>query len=50
MHRRTRELGYELKKIEPPLETVTLPDGEVLTVTPAGEIVNVKPDRDIASA
>jgi transposase len=37
LQRRARELGYELKRI---LETVTLPDGEVLTVTPDGEIVN----------
>jgi hypothetical protein len=40
LHRRARELGYELKKIEPPLETITLPDGEVLRVAPDGEIVN----------
>ena len=38
LHRRAKELGYELKKIEPKLETV-LVDGEVLTVTPDGEIV-----------
>jgi len=37
LRRRARELGYALKRI---LETVTLPDGEVLTVTPDGEIVN----------
>jgi hypothetical protein len=30
------ELGYELKPI---VETVTMPDGEVLTVTLDGEIV-----------
>ncbi|MCS7168080.1 MAG: hypothetical protein RMI91_11910 [Gemmatales bacterium] len=40
LHRRTRELGYELKKIEPKLETVTMADGEVVPVTPDGEIVN----------
>lgn len=39
LHRRARELGYELTKIEPTLEAVTMPDGEVLTVTPDGEIV-----------
>jgi transposase len=37
LRRRAAELGYELKRIG---ETVTLPDGEVLTVTPDGEIVN----------
>jgi transposase len=37
LRRRARELGYELKRV---LETVTLPDGEVLSVTPDGEIVN----------
>jgi transposase len=36
LHRRARALGYELKRV---LETVTMPDGEVLTVTPDGEIV-----------
>jgi len=36
LQRRAKELGYELKRI---LETVTLPDGEVVTVTPEGEIV-----------
>lgn len=40
LHRRARELGYELKKVEPVLEEVVMPDGEVLTVTPDGEIVN----------
>lgn len=40
LHRRAKELGYELKKIEPALATVVLPDGEVLTVKPDGEIVN----------
>jgi transposase len=40
LHRRASELGYELKKIEPELTTVVLPDGEVLTVKPDGEIVN----------
>ena len=39
LHRRARELGYELKKIEAALETVVLPDGEVVTVTTDGEIV-----------
>ena len=34
---RAKELGYELQRI---VETVTMPDGEVLTVTPDGEIVN----------
>jgi transposase len=47
LHRRAKELGYELKKIEPPatpsvgtaaLEQV-LVDGEVVTVTSDGEIV-----------
>jgi transposase len=37
LRRRAKELGYELKRI---LETVTMPDGEVLSVTAAGEIVN----------
>lgn len=40
LHRRARELGYELKKIEPALETVLMSDGEVLTVTADGEIVD----------
>jgi len=31
-------LGYELKKIEPPLETITQ-DGVTVTVTSEGEIV-----------
>ena len=37
LHRRAKELGYELKPI---LHEVVMPDGEVLTVTPDGEIVN----------
>ena len=37
LRRRAGELGYELKRV---LETVTMPDGEVLTVTADGEIVN----------
>ncbi|MDW8224375.1 MAG: hypothetical protein RMJ82_15640, partial [Gemmatales bacterium] len=37
LHRRAKELGYELKRV---LETVTMPDGEVVTVAPDGEIVN----------
>jgi transposase len=37
LRRRAKELGYELKRI---LETVTMPDGEVLTVLADGEIVN----------
>jgi transposase len=37
LRRRAKELGYELQRI---VETVTMPDGEVLTVTPDGEIVN----------
>ena len=40
LQRQARELGYELKKIEPRLETVVMPDGEVLTVTPDGVIVD----------
>jgi hypothetical protein len=40
LHRRARELGYELKKVEPVLSEVVMPDGEVLTVKPDGEIVN----------
>ena len=40
LHRRAQELGYELKKIEPTRETVTMPDGEVLTVNPDGEIID----------
>ncbi len=39
LHRRARELGYELTKIEPTLETVTMPDGEIVTVTANDEIV-----------
>jgi hypothetical protein len=38
LHRRAQELGYELKKIEPALETVIV-DGEQLTVKADGEIV-----------
>jgi hypothetical protein len=30
LQRRAKELGYELKKIDPPLETV-LPDGEIVS-------------------
>ena len=42
LHRRARELGYELKKVDPPLlDTITLPDGEVVTVKSDGEIVNL---------
>jgi hypothetical protein len=41
LHRRAKELGYELKKIEPALETVIV-DGEQLTVTADGEIVAAK--------
>ena len=37
LRRRAKELGYELQRM---VETVTMPDGEVLTVTPDGEIVN----------
>jgi transposase len=37
LRRRAKELGYALQLI---VETVTMPDGEVLTVTPDGEIVN----------
>jgi transposase len=37
LQRRARELGYELHRM---LETVTMPDGEVLTVRPDGEIVH----------
>ena len=39
LHRRAKELGYEVKKIESPLETVIV-DGEVLLVNSHGEIVN----------
>jgi hypothetical protein len=42
LHRRAKELGYELRKIEASLETIVL-DGEVLTVTADGEIVAAKP-------
>jgi transposase len=41
LRRRARELGYDLQKIESPLEVITLPNGEVLTVRPDGEIVEV---------
>ena len=37
LRRRAKELGYELKRI---VEAVTMPDGEVLTVTLDGEIVD----------
>jgi hypothetical protein len=37
LRRRARELGYELKPI---LHEVVMPDGEVVTVKPDGEIVN----------
>jgi transposase len=40
LRRRAKELGYELQKIEPARQIVTMPDGEVLTVMPDGEIVN----------
>jgi hypothetical protein len=39
LHRRAKELGYELKKIDPPLQTGTMPDGDVFTVKLDGEIV-----------
>lgn len=38
LRRRARELGYELQRI---VEPVTMPDGEVLTVTPDGEVVTI---------
>jgi len=38
LQRRARELGYELKKMVPELETVAMPDGALLTVKPDGEI------------
>jgi transposase len=38
LQRRARELGYVLNKIQN--ETLTLPDGEVITVTPDGEIID----------
>ena len=41
LYRRARELGYELKKVDQSLHTLTLPDGEVVTVKPDGEITNV---------
>jgi hypothetical protein len=41
LHRRAKELGYELKKIEPKLETVIV-NGEELTVKADGEIVAAK--------
>ena len=37
LRRRAQALGYELQRM---VATVTLPDGEVLTVTPDGAIVN----------
>lgn len=40
LQRRAGELGYELTKIEPPLETVTMPDDEVVMVKSDSEIVN----------
>lgn len=40
LQRRARELGYELKKIEPSRETLVMPDGQVVIVNPDGEIVN----------
>lgn len=36
LQRRAKELGYELKRVT---QTVTTPDGEVLTVAPDGEIL-----------
>ena len=41
LQRRAKELGYELKKIEPKLQTVIV-NGEELTVKPDGEIVAAK--------
>jgi transposase len=38
LQRRARELGYVLHKI--PNQTLTLPDGQVVTVDPHGEILN----------
>jgi len=38
LHRRAKELGYELKKVTPPLETITQ-DGITVTITSEGEIV-----------
>ena len=40
LHRRARELGYELKKVQN--TTLTMPDGEVVTVDPHGEIINTQ--------
>jgi hypothetical protein len=37
LRRRATELGYELRRVR---ETVMLPDGEVVTVTPDGEIID----------
>jgi hypothetical protein len=37
LQRRAKELGYELKQLDP--EAVVMPDGEVRTVTPEGVIV-----------
>lgn len=39
LQRRAQEWGYELKKIEPPHETLVRPDAEVLTLTAEGDIV-----------
>ncbi len=39
MHRRAKELGDAVMKIEPKLETVVLPDGEVVAIRPDGEVV-----------
>jgi transposase len=40
LRRRARELGYELNKVKN--TTLTMPDGEVVTVNAQGEIVNAK--------
>lgn len=40
MRRRARELGYELKKVAPTLTEVVMPAGEVVRVTPDGEVVH----------
>jgi hypothetical protein len=40
LHRRARELGYKLEKIEPPLPAVNMPEGEVMTSASAGAIEN----------
>lgn len=39
LHRRAKELGDAVMKIEPKLETVVLPDGEVVAIRPDGEVV-----------